>query len=324
MLCTNCGARMIDTDQFCPKCGAKAIKDMRCPDCGEVLREGTVFCHKCGRQIGSKSDTGKVQEETLDIPIDAIERNILSETAAEIRADHSPASRSTSSTRTTAAHASAQGSVSHERKTPVAPPSSRRSSATAPSTKKTPAAVPSSRKSPAAAPTSRKSAAAASTSRKKAVYREEEEWENDWDEEEEGVDIITIMTAVVGCVLLVVVAILGYHLYQQYGPGNYEREEELSEDEENTFFDQELGEEQGQEQEQEQTSGAEVSDRVVTVIENVRVRDYPSTSDSNVLKVAKEGEVYPYQGSTEDEQWYEILLEDGSVGYVFHEYVTVD
>lgn len=314
MLCTNCGARMMDTDQFCPKCGAKAIKDTRCPDCGEVLREGTVFCHKCGRQIADVDGTPKVPEETLDIPIDAIERNILSETAAEIKADRRSAPHSTSAIRTTAAHASAQGSVSHERKTPVTPPSSRRSSATVPSTKKSPAAVPSSRKSSAAAP----------TSRKKAVYREEEEWEDDWDEEEESVDIITIMTAVVGCVLLVVVAILGYHLYRQYGPGNYEREEELSENEENSFFDQELGEEQGQEQEQEQTLGAEVSDRVVTVIENVRVRDYPSTSDSNVLKVAQEGEVYPYRGNTDDEQWYEILLEDGSVGYVFHEYVTVD
>lgn len=317
MLCTNCGARMMDTDQFCPKCGAKAIKDTRCPDCGEVLREGTVFCHKCGRQIADVSGTPKVPEETLDIPIDAIERNILSETAAEIKADRRSAPRSTSAKRTTT-HVSAQGSVSPERKASV----------TTPSTPKSPVAAPSSRKSSAAAPSSRKSSAAAPTSRKKAVYREEEEWEDDWDEEEESVDIITILTAVVGCVLLVVVAILGYHLYRQYGPGNYEREEELSENEENTFFDQELGEEQGQEQgqeqEQEQTLGAEVSDRVVTVIENVRVRDYPSTSDSNVLKVAQEGEVYPYRGITEDEQWYEILLEDGSVGYVFHEYVTVD
>ena len=278
MLCTNCGARILDTDQFCPKCGAKAIKDMRCPDCGEVLREGTVFCHRCGRQIGGGSDARKVPEETLDIPIDAIERNILSETAAEIKADHRSAPRSSTSTRTTAA------------------------------------------------PAAKKSSAIASSSGKKNVYHEEEEWEDDWDEEEDSVDIITIMTAVVGCVLLVVIAVLGYHLYRQYAPGNYEREAESSEDEGNTFFDQEAGEEQeqGQVQELEQTLGAETSGRTVTVIKNVNVRDNPSTSDSNVLKVAKEGEVYPYRGNTEDDEWYEILLEDGSVGYVYHEYVTVD
>lgn len=305
MLCTKCGAQVMDSDLFCPKCGAKVIKDMRCPDCGEVLREGTVFCHKCGRQIVGENTARKVPEETLDIPIDAIERNILSETAAEIKANRGSAPRSASSERLTT-HVSAQGSVSPERKASVTTSSNGKSSASAPSAKRSSASAP--------------------ASRKKAVPREEEEWEEDWDEEEESVDIITIMTAVVGCILLVVVAILGYHLYRQYAPGKFEREEEVSENEENTFYDQELDEGQGQEQDQdqEQTLEAEESEHVVTVIENVRVRDYPSTSDSNVLKVAKEGEVYPYRGSTEDEQWYEILLEDGSVGYVYHEYVTVD
>lgn len=256
MLCTNCGARLMDTDQFCPKCGTRAIKDKRCPDCGAVLRDGTRFCHKCGRLVDGTDSAREVSDETLDIPIDAIERNILSETAAEIRADHRVESASRS--------------------------------------------------------TAKKNAAV----KKRVDDREEDREEDDWDDEEEGTDIITVMTAIVGCVLLVVVALLGYHFYQQYAPSNYEEAEEESEYEETAP--------QGQETEEEQEWAVEVSDSYVTVIKNVNVRDNPSTSDSNILKVAKEGEVYPYHGSVDGGEWYEILLDDGTVGYVFHEYVTVN
>ena len=277
MKCTNCGANLLETDRFCPKCGAKAIKDRRCPDCGTVLREGTKFCHKCGRPISGRDNDRKVSDETLDIPIDAIERNILSETAAEIQADHRTTVKS-------------------------APPKKKVSAEAAPQKKSVPASPP----------------------KKKTVYREEEDWdEDDWDDDDddEGVDVITIMTAIVGCVLLVVVAVLGYHLYRQYVPKNYKNlaeESEVESEDEDTVI-------QGQEMEEEQ-DGAwdEVSDTAVTVIKNVNVRDYPSTSDSNILKVAKEGEVYPYHGTVNGGEWYEILLEDGTVGYVFYEYVTVD
>lgn len=277
MICTNCGAHLLDTDEFCPKCGARTIKSNRCPDCGTVLRDGTVFCHKCGRKITGRNSGSKVSDETLDIPIDAIERNILSETAAEIRSDSGTAVKSPSP------------------KTMIS----------------------------AAKPPQKKSAPA-SPSRKRTVYREEDDWEeddweeDDWDDddEDEGVDVITIMTAVVGCVLLIVVAVLGYHLYRQYIPKNYEKLAEESEDEDAVI--------QGQEMEEGQTWDEEVSESYITVIKNVNVRDNPSTSDSNILKVAKEGETYPYRGSTSGGEWYEILLEDGTVGYVFHEYVTVD
>ena len=71
-------------------------------------------------------------------------------------------------------------------------------------------------------------------------------------------------------------------------------------------------------------NGEESGNMTLTVVRNVNVRDYPSTSDSNVLKVAKSGETYPCTGSVDDGQWYMILLEDGATGYVFHEYVTVE
>lgn len=211
MLCTNCGARLMDADQFCPKCGAKVIKDYRCPDCGALLRDGTKFCHKCGR------------------PVDG-----------------------------------------------------------------------------------------SGMRKKRSEYRKEEDPDDDWDDETEGTDIITILTIIIGCVLLVVVAVLGYHLYQQYGPRSYEQGVEESEDGENEFQGQELGDGLLQDDDE------ETETYTLTVIHNVNVRDYPSTSDSNVLKVAKEGETYICYGSVEDGEWYKILMENGDIGYVFHEYVTID
>lgn len=280
MKCTNCGAHLLETDQFCPKCGAKAIKDRRCPDCGVVLREGTKFCHKCGRPIEGRDSSRKVPEETLDIPIDAIERNILSETAAKIKEDSKTAVKS---------------SPSKPKMSVVEPP--------------------------------KKKSAPASSPKKRTVYRDEEDWEEeDWEDEDwddEGVDVITIMTVIAGCLLLVVVAVLGYHLYRQYAPKNYKNlaeESEIDSEDRNAGF-------QGQEMEDEESwdeVGVPVSDPYVTVIKNVNVRDNPSTTDSNVLKVAEAGRTYPYAGRTEDGEWIEILLEDNSIGYVFYEYVTVN
>lgn len=310
MICTNCGAHLMDSDQFCPKCGTKAIKDRRCPDCGAVLREGTKFCHKCGRPINDEGSTDKVPEETLGIPVDAIERNILSETAAEIKADrraestHRKTSEHTSTTKST----SSKSTASHGSAGKSAPSKNTASHGSVQKNKPVKNAPP---------------------QKKRVNYREEEDWEEeDWDDDdwddEEGVDIITIMTAIVGCVILVVVAMLGYHLYRQYVPKNYNS---LSEDSGEERQKQETDEEQ-QGQTMEDNRDTEINESeanyTLTVIQNVNVRDNPSTSGTNVLKVAKEGETYPCYGGVEGEEWYEILLEDGSIGYVFHEYVTVE
>lgn len=282
MLCTNCGAHMMDSDQFCPKCGAKAIKDRKCPDCGTVLREGTLFCHKCGRPIDDDKGAEKVPEETLGIPVDAIERNILSETAAEIKADHR---KESVQRRTPSKGAASHDSVQKNKPVKNAPPQ-----------------------------------------KKRVTYREEEDWEeDDWDDEEEGVDAITIMTVIVGCVILVVIAMLGYNLYRQYAPKNYEK---VSEDSEKGQQEQDAGDgQQGQELTGEW--GAEENEAedvyTLTVIHNdVNVRDNPSTNGTNVLKKAQTGETYTCYGSVEGDEWYKILLDDGSIGYIFHEYVTVE
>lgn len=49
--CHRCGAPMHSDDTFCPKCGAKAVKERRCPGCGVEPREGDSFCRKCGSRI---------------------------------------------------------------------------------------------------------------------------------------------------------------------------------------------------------------------------------------------------------------------------------
>ena len=302
MICTNCGAHLMDSDQFCPECGAKAIKDRRCPECGAVLREGTKFCHKCGRPINEEGSTGKVSDETLGIPVDAIERNILSETAAEIKADR----RAEGTQRKTAEHVSMTKNM----------PS--KSSASHGSAGK---GTPSKSVAPHAAAQKNRPVKSTSPQKKRMNYREEEDWDDDdWDDEE-GVDIITIMTAIVGCVILVVVAMLGYHLYRQYVPKNYDS---LSEDSGEERQEQETDErQQGQTTEDTAIDESEAN-YTLTVIQNVNVRDNPSTSGTNVLKVAKKGETYPCYDSVQDESWYKILLEDGTIGYVYHEYVTVE
>lgn len=284
MICTKCGARLLDTDQFCSKCGAKVIKEKRCPDCGALLREGTKFCHECGRLVESVENPHSVSEETIDIPIEAIERSIVSETEAKIRAER--VGRSTGGQKKS--RPSQEGAV---RRSPE-PPKKKRNVPEPPPKKKKP------------------------------VYREddweEEDWEeDDWDDDDgESVDIITIMTAVVGCVLLVVIAFLGYHLYQQYVPKNYEKVQEQQEEE--------------QQEEENQNSGQDAAEDngnaayTLTIVDNVNVRDNPSTSGTNIIKVAKEGETYECYGSAGDGSWYEIRLEDGTTGYVYQDYVTVE
>lgn len=325
MICAKCGARLLDTDQFCSRCGTKVIKEKRCPDCGAVLREGTKFCHKCGRLIEASEKAQQVPEETLDIPIEAIERNILSETEKKIRAEQGAVRKKPS--------AGAQESRMKKNEGQEKPRPSQNSpgqeksrpSQSATGQSRSTASQGTVRRAPE--PPKKKKAVPEPPRKKRPVYREEDDWEDedweeddwnddDWDDddEEESVDVITIMTAVIGCVLLVVVAILGYHLYQQYVPKNYEKVQEEEQ--------QEQAQDSGQE-EAEPSADGDNAVYTLTIVDNVNVRDNPSTSGTNILKVAKAGETYECYGSAGDGSWYEIRLEDGSTGYVFQDYVTV-
>ena len=87
MICTKCGARLMETDQFCPKCGAKvvkAIKEKRCTECGEILRDGVKFCPGCGRAVGGKSSRPVVSDETLDAHAVVFPRFVQIQTARSV------------------------------------------------------------------------------------------------------------------------------------------------------------------------------------------------------------------------------------------------
>lgn len=181
-------------------------------------------------------------------------------------------------------------------------------------------------------------------SRKKAVYRdeqprrrrdwEEEDWDDD-DDDEEGVDFLTIMTVAVGCILLVIVAVLGYNLYQRYVPKDYERaaeeqqEEEEQEGEDGQEEENQDGEEGGQTlEEQTQEDDAEVSEGesggTLVTIADVRIRTSPSTgSDSTVIRTAKTGETFEYIEAVEGGAWYQVVLtgEEYDYGYISADYV---
>ena len=243
-----------------------------------------------------------VSDETLDIPIEAIERNILSETAAEIKVERGSGRES-------------------RKKDPEERPSAKRASDKGTASghvpaKKKQASVP--------APPPRK---------KKPVYREDdwddeedmedEDWDDDDWEEDEGIDAITIMTVVIGCILLIVVAVLGFHMYRQYVPKNYgkaaEKMEEQQEDSKGDGPDEEEGS-----AEVESTQGVDGRETyTLTIDSNVNVRDQPSTSGTRLM-VAQAGETYTCYGSAGDGNWYEIVLEDGSTGYVHGDYVSVE
>ncbi len=337
MVCTECGARLMEGDQFCPKCGARVIKERRCPDCGEVLRGGAKFCPGCGRAVGGRQSVPEEPDETLDIPIEAIERNILSETAAEIKAGRTAGQGSggKASAEKEPARRSLSGGASAGRASqggaPSRNPSARKAAdRSMPAGSSTSAGRGGDTKSPSGGVPAKKKKAtvpAPPAGRKRPAYREEvweedDGWEDDgWDDDEEGIDVITIMTVVVGCILLIVVAVLGFHFYRQYVPKDYEKAagQEAGEEQEEREG-QDTGDDGGAEEEAGGEDGRETY--TLTIDSNVNVREKPSTS-SNKLKVAQAGETYTCYGTAGDGTWYEIVLEDGTTGYVFKDYVSV-
>lgn len=203
-------------------------------------------------------------------------------------------------------------------------------------------AAPKKRTSSGEAP--RRKADPAPPSKKKAVYRDEQprrrrDWEEeDWDDDDdEGVDFLSIMTVAVGCILLVIVAVLGFNLYQRYVPKDYERaaeeeqeEEEQQEAEEGQGEEGESqdGEEGGQTlEEQTQEESAEGSEGesggTLVTIADVRIRTAPSTTDSTVIRTAKTGETFEYTEAVEGGAWYHVLLsgEEYDDGYISADYV---
>lgn len=62
----------------------------------------------------------------------------------------------------------------------------------------------------------------------------------------------------------------------------------------------------------------------LTIVSDVYIRDNPDTDNSNVIKIAKAEETYEYLGLADYGNWYIILLEDGTRGYVYKGYVSAN
>lgn len=73
-----------------------------------------------------------------------------------------------------------------------------------------------------------------------------------------------------------------------------------------------------------ETPVIEQSVGTLTIINDVNIRDNPDTDNSNVIKVAKASETYEYLGMADYDNWYIILLEDGTRGYVYKGYVSTN
>ena len=59
-ICSNCGTKLSDDQDFCPKCGTPKgkVKNNFCEKCGAELQEGQEFCAKCGQKVDLKIDAG--------------------------------------------------------------------------------------------------------------------------------------------------------------------------------------------------------------------------------------------------------------------------
>lgn len=145
-------------------------------------------------------------------------------------------------------------------------------------------------------------------------------------------DILSILTVAVGCILLVILAVLGYNLYSRYMPKDYdkiakEQEAEQEEAEESGQTEQpDGGQELTQEPVDDDVEAEVTAGGTLVTTAAVNIRDNPSTDSTTVIKKAKEGESYEYTEAVEGGTWYRILLPDEpdyEYGYVFADYVEI-
>ncbi len=312
MVCKKCGAPLLEDDQFCPECGAKVIRKKKCPECGETLREGTRFCPSCGAEVGEGRPVKRAEAE------ETVRRREVSEEAPRRKADSEEAPR-----RRADSDEAPRRKADYEEA-----PRRRADSDEAPRRKANPAAP---RKKANPAPPPKKRPVQDERPRRRRDWEEDDWDDDDEDDDEESVDILSIMTVAVGCILLVIVAVLGFNLYRRYVPKNYDKAASEQEMEEEAGENSEDGgEEQEDGQRLEEPSEDFVDEPEVTAsaagtivaIADVRIRDNPSTQGTTVITMAKEGESYEYTETVEGGHWYKIILPE-EYGYEFG-YISAD
>lgn len=262
---------------------------MKCKNCGTLLCDGMKFCHECGRLVGAPATP-----ETIEIPIADIEKNILLETEHEIGATI----KKTKTVPKQPMQQASQHEKTVEKRKPVKP-----ESVSAKTKKKAEMEKPIREK----------------ISKKKVYEADWEDNEAEYEEyEENDHNIMTIVTVVMAFLIFAIAAFLIFSMVRKQPIKNYGESIESVQDAEN-------GESDNSGEGATGNVGAEGLEiiGILTIVSNVNVRDNPSTEGTNIIKVAKAGEMYQYCGQAEDENWYIILLEDGSIGYVFKDYISV-
>lgn len=71
MKCNNCGYKIKDDFEFCPKCGSKIIKELVCANCGTINDVDSSFCKKCGKPLTEQSQENHKAEikEEVNKPV---------------------------------------------------------------------------------------------------------------------------------------------------------------------------------------------------------------------------------------------------------------
>ena len=309
MVCKKCGAPLLEDDQFCPECGAKVIRKKKCPECGETLREGTRFCPSCGAEVGAGRPVKRAEAD------ETARRREVSEETPRKRADSDEAPRKRADSEE-APRRRADSDEAPRRRADSDEAPRRRTNPDAPRKKANPAPPPKRRPVQEERPRRRRD-------------WEEDDWDDEDEDDEEGVDILSIMTVAVGCILLVIVAVLGFKMYQRYVPRNYDQaaeEQESEGEEESDGGEQEDGqrlEEPPIDSEQEETAMVSIEGTIIAV-NDVRVRDNPSTEGTTVITTAKKGDTFEYSEVVEGGHWYKVILPDGygyEYGYISAKYV---
>lgn len=147
-----------------------------------------------------------------------------------------------------------------------------------------------------------------------------------------GYDIMTVMSTVIAFLILTVAASIIFVLVIKQTNGNNADNmnnnvsqgiEADSDNVENNDIQDDTDSEEDTVSNTE-TPVREQAIGTLTIVSDVNIRDNPNTENSNVIKVAKAGETYEYLGRDEYDNWYIIMLEDGTKGYVFKNYVSAD
>lgn len=147
---------------------------------------------------------------------------------------------------------------------------------------------------------------------------------------EAGYDIMTVMsTATAFLILTAAVSIVFVLVIKQTSVKNVNNVNNNIAQSEETCDDSGDGAEAAADAAEAAETNAEIqsgerSIGTITIVSDVNIRDNPDTDNSNVIKVAKASETYEYLGMADYNNWYIILLEDGTKGYVYKGYVSTE